>query len=173
MSTRLFSCRSLHFFLAALLASLILLTSATPGRTSAADRGSIGIFFAQLYDPQMQPGHLGPLVVLKVVEGSPAEKAGIHSGDLVIAVNGTPVGGREIGDVLNEIHGPIGGTIRLYRFKGPMAANRRSHSFGCPTHRFQIRRPIHSCIRLPGVGQPIHVIIFRCHGRRRFLTTAS
>jgi hypothetical protein len=100
---------------------LILLASATPRRASADDRGSIGIFFAQLYDPQALPSHLGPLAVMHVVEGSPAEKAGIHCSDFVIAVNGVSVTGRDFNDILNkDIHGSIGGTVRLtvVRFDG-------------------------------------------------------
>jgi len=93
---------------------LILLASATGGRASGDDRGTVGIYFAQLFDDDLRPSHRGPLVVLQVVEESPAAKAGIRSGDFVIAVNGVPVPGREISEILRkEIHGSIGATLRL------------------------------------------------------------
>jgi hypothetical protein len=94
--------------------SLILLASGMPAWATADDRGTVGIFFAQLFDDNRLPSHRGPLVVLQVVEESPAAKAGIHSGDFVIAINGVPVPGREIAAILSkEIHGPIGATLRL------------------------------------------------------------
>jgi hypothetical protein len=114
MSTRQFSSQIVSRFFASLVVALIFLASPAPWRASADDFGAIGIFFAQLYDPNRLPTHLGPLVVLQVVEGSPAAKAGIHSGDLVIAINGAPVGGHEFADLLRkDIHGPVGATIRL------------------------------------------------------------
>jgi hypothetical protein len=114
MNNRLFSSRYIRHFFAGLAVLLALLTSPASGWAATDDRGAIGISFAQLYDPTRLPSHLGPLVVLQVAEESPAAKSGIHSGDLVIAVNGTPVGGHEFDDLLrNDIHGPVGGTIRL------------------------------------------------------------
>jgi hypothetical protein len=81
---------------------------------SAEERGTVGIHFAQLFDDDLKPSHRGPLVMLQVLEGSPAAKAGIHIGDFVIAVNGVPVPGRELSELLNkDIHGPVGGTLRL------------------------------------------------------------
>src|SRR6202162_4400348 len=93
---------------------LILLASPTRGQASADDRGTVGIYFAQLFDDNQRPSHRGPLVVLRVVEESAAAKAGIHSGDFVVAVNGVPVSGREISEIVSkDIHGPIAATLRL------------------------------------------------------------
>src|SRR5271156_1443518 len=103
--------RSIRYFF---VVSLILLASGSPGLGTADDRGTVGIFFAQLFDDNRLPSHRGPLVVLQVVEESPAAKAGIHSGDFVIAINGVPVPGRELPTIMSkEIHGPIGATLRL------------------------------------------------------------
>ncbi len=121
MSTRIFSLQSVRYFLVSLAVSFILLASPARWRASADDRGSIGIFFVQLYDPQKLLSHLGPLAVMHVVEDSPAAKAGIHCSDFVIAVNGVPVPGRDLSEILDkDIHGPIGGTVRLTvsRFDG-------------------------------------------------------
>jgi hypothetical protein len=93
---------------------LTLLASPAPGRASADDRGTVGIYFAQLFDDNLRPSHRGPLVVLRVVQESAAAKAGIRSGDFVVAVNGIPVPGRELSEIVSkDIHGPIGATLRL------------------------------------------------------------
>jgi len=107
-------------FLTALVAFIILLVLAAPGQAAADDRGTVGLYLFQLYDDQ-RPNHRGPLAVMHVVEDSPAAKAGIRCSDFVVAVNGVPVPGREFSDILNkDIHGPIGGTVRLMvaRFDG-------------------------------------------------------
>ena len=91
----------------------ILLLSAAAIGAPEAERGTIGIGVRQLFD-ERQPNHRGPLVVLRVVEDSPAAKAGIQCSDFVIAVNGTPVAGREFSEILKtDIQGPVGGTVRL------------------------------------------------------------
>jgi len=121
MSTQLLSYRSVRYFTAALVVSLFLLASPAPWRASADDRGSIGIVFVQLYDPQELPSHLGPLAVMHVVEDSPGARAGIHCSDFIVAVNGVPVPGRGFSEIMDkDIHGPIGGTVRLTvaRFDG-------------------------------------------------------
>ncbi|MGB9456350.1 MAG: PDZ domain-containing protein [Bryobacteraceae bacterium] len=106
--------RPIRCFFAALVVSLVLPAFPAPARASTDNRGTVGIYFAQLFDENQRPTHRGPLVVLQVVEESPAAKAGIHSGDFVVAVNGAPVPGREIHEIINkDIHGPIGGTLRL------------------------------------------------------------
>jgi PDZ domain len=120
MSMRLFSSPTARCFLFSLVVSLIFLAYPTPGRASADDRGTVGILFGQLFDDDQHPTHRGPLVVLRVVEESPAAKAGIHSGDFVVAVNGVPVPGRELAEIMSNVHGPIGGAVRLTvaRFDG-------------------------------------------------------
>lgn len=80
---------------------------------SSGEPGTVGIGLAQLYSDQ-QPNHRGPLVVLRVVEGLPGATAGVQRGDMVVAVNGQPVSGRELADInAKEIQGPAGSTIRL------------------------------------------------------------
>ena len=81
---------------------LIWLASSVQGLASTDDRGTVGVYFAQLFDDDLRPSHRGPLVVLRVVEDSAAAKAGIHSGDFVVAVNGVPVRGREISEIVTR-----------------------------------------------------------------------
>lgn len=85
-----------------------------PQAPAASDEpGTVGVGLAQLYSDQ-QPNKRGPLVVLRVVEGSPGAKAGIQRGDIVVAVNGAPAMGREFADInAKDIQGPVGGAIRF------------------------------------------------------------
>jgi hypothetical protein len=95
---------------AALSITLVLGATSPP---AADEPGTIGIGLGQLYSDS-QPNNRGPLVVLQVSDGLPGSKAGIKKGDIVIALNGTEVAGRELADLLRkEIRGPVGGPVRL------------------------------------------------------------
>lgn len=102
--------RTLAFFAFILVAAPALIAQAP---ASSDEPGTVGVGLAQLYSDQ-QPNKRGPLVVLRVAEGSPGAKAGVQRGDIVAAVNGSPVAGRELAEInAKEIQGPVGGTVRL------------------------------------------------------------
>lgn len=52
-------------------------------------------------------------VILQVMPGSPAEKAGLKSHDSIIAIDGKPVQADEGQAVVNRIRGPAGSTVTL------------------------------------------------------------
>jgi len=107
-------CNTRAVFVAGLTLLAITCAARAQAQAPADNPGSIGIFLVQVYDANQKPTHLGPLAVMHVVEDSPAAKAGIHVTDFVVAVNGVPVGGRELSDILDkDIHGPVGGSVRL------------------------------------------------------------
>ncbi|MGD0618769.1 MAG: PDZ domain-containing protein [Bryobacteraceae bacterium] len=82
-------------------------------RGAGQEAGTVGIGLDQLYADDAA-NKKGPLVVLTVREGSPAAKAGVEKGDLIVAVNGSPVAGRNLDDILKkEIFGPAGGVVHL------------------------------------------------------------
>ena len=59
---------------------------------------------------------LGPtchLVIVSPIEGSPAEKAGLRPGDLVLAVDGTSLDGLTIDEARDRIRGPKGTQVVL------------------------------------------------------------
>jgi hypothetical protein len=61
-----------------------------------------------------EPSKRGVLVARRVEPGFPAADAGIQVGDLIIAVNGRPVIGRDAGEIARkDFRGPAGGTVRL------------------------------------------------------------
>jgi carboxyl-terminal processing protease len=53
------------------------------------------------------------LVVVAPIEGSPAEAAGVQSGDVVVAVDGESVVGSTIQDEVTEVRGPAGTDVTL------------------------------------------------------------
>jgi PDZ domain len=90
---------------------LILLNVLVPRPAAADERGMIGLVLRQVYDDR-RPDHRGPLAV--IVEDSPADQAGIHCSDFIVAINGVPVPGREFSEILTkDLQGPVGGTVRL------------------------------------------------------------
>ncbi len=60
---------------------------------------------------KVQPGD--PLVIWRVFSGTPAAKAGLQEGDVIVAVNGQSVDGETVQAVVNQIRGPIGQPVRL------------------------------------------------------------
>lgn len=93
--------------------SLILTVGTAIPLAAADDPGTAGIGVAQLY-ADGQPNKRGPLVVMRVMEGSPAAKAGLERGDIVVAVNGAPVAGRDVAEIVRkDLRGPVGGPVRL------------------------------------------------------------
>jgi hypothetical protein len=77
------------------------------------DFGTIGVRFDQLYD-DAQPKQHGPLVVLDVVAGLSGDKAGIHKGDLVFAIDGALVMGKSLEEINRKVlRGPVGSSVRL------------------------------------------------------------
>src|SRR5215471_11264379 len=95
---------------AALSLTLILGATSPP---DAEEPGTIGIGFGQLYS-ESQANKRGPMVVLQVMDGLPGAKAGIQRGDIIVGLNGSGVGGRDLSELIRkEVHGPVGGSVRL------------------------------------------------------------
>jgi carboxyl-terminal processing protease len=60
----------------------------------------------------------GEVVVVAPIEGSPARRAGIESGDVVVAVNGESVRGEDVGQVVDKVKGPEGTQVKLTVSRG-------------------------------------------------------
>lgn len=64
---------------------------------------------------------LGPdcrLLVIAPIAGSPAEKAGLKAGDLVLATDGAPLDGLTVDEARDKIRGPKGSTVVLTILRG-------------------------------------------------------
>ncbi len=55
----------------------------------------------------------GQVVVVTPIEGSPAEKAGIRSGDVIVMIDGVPVNTTTLNDTIERMRGKEGTTVRL------------------------------------------------------------
>ena len=55
----------------------------------------------------------GEVVVAAPIDGSPAEKAGISSDDVVVAVDGESVSGDDVSEVVRKVKGPEGTRVEL------------------------------------------------------------
>lgn len=61
------------------------------------------------------------LIVVAAVENSPAQKAGLKSGDMIIAIEGNDTAGLSIDEAVSKIRGPAGtvSTLLVYRKNDP------------------------------------------------------
>src|SRR5579864_4688071 len=90
-----------------------LVVGAGPSPAADNEAGTIGIRFVQAYW-EGHPDKRGPLIVLQVVEGLSAAKAGVQKGDIVFAIDGKQVMGQDLSEIERKaIRGPVGSTIRL------------------------------------------------------------
>ncbi|MGZ6141898.1 MAG: S41 family peptidase [Myxococcales bacterium] len=55
----------------------------------------------------------GKLRVVRVMPATPAERAGLRGGDVVVSIDGKPMEGVELADAVNLLRGPIGSTVHL------------------------------------------------------------
>jgi carboxyl-terminal processing protease len=85
----------------------------------------------------------GQAVVAAPIEGSPADKAGIEAGDVVVAVNGKSVRDRELSQVVERIKGPKGTGVSL-----TVLRDGKQHVF--KLERDEIQAPAASWARIPG-----------------------
>jgi carboxyl-terminal processing protease len=58
------------------------------------------------------------VVVASPIEGSPADKAGVESGDVVVAVDGESVQGEDLSEVSERVRGPEGTRVELTVLRG-------------------------------------------------------
>jgi len=85
----------------------------------------------------------GEVVVAAPIDGSPAEKAGIRSDDVLVAVDGKSVKGDEISEIVQKVKGPEGTSVEVtVRHEG---RKREYH-----LRRAQITAPVASWALIPG-----------------------
>ncbi len=55
----------------------------------------------------------GNIVIVAPIDGTPAQKAGVHPGDIIVKVNGEDITGLSLGDVVSKILGPAGTQVTI------------------------------------------------------------
>lgn len=82
-----------------------------PAQQEAFDRALEGSFKG--VGIQLNQNENGQLEVITPIDGSPAAKAGMMAGDIILKVNGEPIEGLRMPDVQKKIGGPLGSEVRL------------------------------------------------------------
>ena len=55
----------------------------------------------------------GQIVIVSTMDGSPAQSAGLHPGEIILKVNGTPINGLPLDQVVKLVLGPAGTQVTL------------------------------------------------------------
>lgn len=75
--------------------------------------GGVGIIVAQLLETKTK-NKIGPLIVLKVFNNTPAAKQGIEKGDIITHIDGEPTAGEKFMKLVSEkLRGPIGTSLEI------------------------------------------------------------
>ncbi|HEX2729900.1 MAG TPA: S41 family peptidase [Rubrobacteraceae bacterium] len=85
----------------------------------------------------------GRAVIAAPIEGSPADQAGIETGDVVVAVNGKSVRGAELSEIVDRVKGPEGTNVDL-----TVVRDSKEREFSL--QRAEIRSPVASWEIIPG-----------------------
>jgi carboxyl-terminal processing protease len=83
------------------------------------------------------------VVVAAPIENSPADRAGIEPGDVVVAVNGESVRGEDLSQVVEKVKGPEGTEVKLTVLRGE-----EERVFDL--ERTEIEAPVASWVLIPG-----------------------
>ena len=83
------------------------------------------------------------VVVAAPIEDSPADRAGIEPGDVVVAVNGESVRGEDLSQVVEKVKGPEGTEVKLTVSRGE-----QEREFDL--ERTEIETPVASWVLIPG-----------------------
>ena len=114
------------------------LGSFVKGVHAAEDKfGGLGLRVSQIYDPDTED-HLGPLVVLELLDETPASKSGIQRGDFITHIDGEPTAGKTFKYlILEKLRGKVGSQSNVHGSCSLINYRTNSHNhfrtfFNCP-----------------------------------------
>jgi carboxyl-terminal processing protease len=85
----------------------------------------------------------GDVVVASSIPGSPADEAGVESGDVVVAVDEESVRDDELSQVVDKVRGPEGSRVEL-----TVLRDGKEHVYNL--QRTKLETPVASWVRIPG-----------------------
>ena len=97
---------------ALVLACLLVTLSSLSYPQDSSSPGSIGVVIAQTYD-KASDAHHGTWVILAVLDGSPAQHAGLRAGDTILAAGPVAATGLSEDEFMKALAGPPGVTVDL------------------------------------------------------------
>lgn len=90
------------------------------------------------------------VVVTSPIEGSPAERAGVESGDVVVAVDGDDITERDVSEIAERVRGPEGSEVQV-------TVLRDGEEITFDLLRAEIDSPSAYWAMIPGSGDTAHV----------------
>ena len=135
------------------------------------DFGGIGVYIVQ--DPHTKQ------VLVEPIDGTPADKAGVKTGDTIVAVDGHPVATLKLDEVENLIRGRVGSVVQL-RVKSRATKSIRTlaitrEQIYVPSVLAKFEPPGYEYIRLADFGQTSYdevrkaVLSGKAHGAKGYI----
>ncbi len=94
----------------------------------------------------------GQMVVVSAIEGSPAAEAGVHSGDVIISIDGMPVDPLNLDDAVLRLRGAAGTPVRLTLTRdggqSPLAMDLVRTQIQLKSVRYELVEPAFGYVRL-------------------------
>ncbi|MDR2589357.1 MAG: S41 family peptidase [Spirochaetales bacterium] len=124
--------------------------------TTSGEFGGVGLFINKQFVQKPAEGQAEPsyVEVVASIENTPAYKAGILAGDLIVKVEGDSTGGLSLDEVVDKLRGPVGSAVNITIRRGP------SYSFDVALTRAKIQVPTVTWAMLPGGTAYMRIIQF-------------
>ncbi|MDR1179040.1 MAG: PDZ domain-containing protein [Spirochaetales bacterium] len=129
------------------------------GDTTAGEFGGVGLYINKQPVTKGTDGRDLPsyVEVVAPIEDTPAYRAGIQAGDLIVKVEGESTEALILDDVVNKLRGPVGSAVTVTIRRGP------TFSFDVPLSRAKIQVPTVKQAMIPGGIGYLRIIQFTPH----------
>ncbi|MDR1625964.1 MAG: S41 family peptidase [Spirochaetia bacterium] len=126
------------------------------GDTTAGEFGGVGLYINKQQPAKGPDGRDMPsyVEVVAPIEDTPAYRAGIQAGDLIVKVEGESTEGLILDEVVTRLRGPVGSAVTITIRRGP------AFSFDIPLSRAKIQVPTVKQAMIPGGIGYLRIIQF-------------
>jgi carboxyl-terminal processing protease len=126
------------------------------GDTTAGEFGGVGLYINKQAVNKGADGRDMPsyVEVVAPIEDTPAYRAGIQAGDLIVKVEGESTESLVLDEVVDKLRGPVGSTVTVTIRRGP------AFSFDVPLSRAKIQVPTVKQAMIPGGIGYLRIIQF-------------